>query len=512
MDRFIKELMAGDIHRRDCWQFELKSEFSPLPSLKKNTFTEEFYFFIPNSLQINEETYSKKKFYQDRTNLIRYKTPEFELHELYDRKNTNSPLSRLQELSKQSPNKETIEEVEDELKLLGNMIRSSIRENVRLIVNKLKVNENIMANVKHFCQEIDTLRDSYLEIQFHYLSSWKVKKNKIYFLYLDEFISNTINYYLTGLLSEVRSNVTHSHVKITHLICATLEKERQYRKKTLHEPSLTDEDTVSNEFILYRSSLLNKFIMDILQLNTTGTSLSKRFQNIIGSISAGIAMLFFFVLFVWQGKVFIIDSLPFILITVFLYIIKDRIKEILRNISFQQFSRWFSDYKTDIRSPDNLQYLGKLSESASFVDVDKLPEKIKEIRNLEFHDILETIKRPEKVIYYKKRIVMENVENHQLQRRNALNLIFRYNISHFLNKADNPTHDYLKVDPGSFEFIRATLPKVYHLNIIIRNTYLLEDHKKKVELKKFRLILDKNGIKRVEHIKCTRSRGYHIKN
>jgi len=500
MDRFIKELMAGDIHPRDCWQFELKSEFSPLPSLKKNTFTEEFYFFIPNSLQINEETYPKKKFYQDRTNLIRYKTPEFELHELHDPKNKKSPLSRLLELSKKSQDKEIIKEVENELKLLGNVIRSSLRERVYQIVHKLKINQNILADVNVLCEELNTLRDKYLTIQSYYLSSWNAKELKIYFLYLDEFISNTINYYLTGLLSEVRSSASPSHVETTHKIYATLENERQYRKKALREPSLTDEDTVSNEFILYRSSLLNKFIMDVLQLKTTGTSLTKRFQNIIGSISAGIAMLFFFVLFVWQGKVFIINSIPFILITVFLYILKDRIKEILRDISFRQFSRWFSDYKTHIRSPDGLQYLGKLSESVSYVNIDKLPKTINEIRNFGFHDILETIKRPEKVIYYKRKITMEDVENHQFQRRNALNLIFRYNISHFLNKADNPTHDYLKVDPGSFEFIRATLPKVYHLNIIIRNTYLLEDHTKKVELKKFRLILDKNGIKRVERI------------
>lgn len=500
MDRFIKELQIGDIHRRDRWQFELKSEFSPPPSAKHNTFTEEFFLFIPNSLQINSETYTKTQFYLDRTNLIRYKTPELELDELYNQKNNKSPLSRLKEFINFSSEEIMVNNVIDELKLLGNVIRSSLRERVRRIDVLLRQKKQADSEIKALCSELITLRKDYFRVQDNYLSQWKVKRLKSYFFYLDEFFSNTINYYLTGLLSEIRL-FTHKHgAENIQELCKILEKERIHREKVLHEPSLTDEDSKSNEFILYRSSLLNKFVLDALLLSTRGTTFTKKFQNIIGSISAGIAMLFFFVLFVWQGKVFIINSLPFIVITVFLYILKDRIKETIRHVSYQKFSRWFYDYKTEVRSPDDKIYLGKITETVSFVDEKKIPKKIQDIRHREFHDILETFKRPEKVIYYKKKISIKKLNEEDINRRHALNVIFRFNIQHFLNKADNPTHDYLKVDLGSFEFIRAKLPKVYHLNMIIRTTFLEPDLSKRIELKKFRLILNKNGIKRVEHI------------
>ncbi len=500
MDRFIKELHIGDIHRRDRWQFELKSEFIPLSSLKNNTFTEEFFLFIPNALQINPETYTKDHFFLDRTNLIRYKTPEVELDELYNINNKKSPLIQLQELLKIPPDEQAVEKVVDELKLLGNVIRSSLRERVRIIHDKLHEGALLDNEIVTICNSLTTLRKKYFEVQDDYLSNWKVKGLKSYFFYLDEFISSTINYYLTGLLSEIRAQTNGSSSEGPQELCKILEKEKIHREKVLHEPSFTDEDSASNEFILYRSSLLNKFIMDALLLNTTGTTFTKKFQNIIGSISAGIAMLFFFVLFVWQGKVFIINSLPFIIITVFLYILKDRIKETIREVSYQKFSRWFYDYQTEIRSPNDELYLGKLTESISFVDESKLPKKIQDTRHREFHDVLETFKRPEQVIYYKKQISMRRPDEEDINRRHALNVIFRFNINRFLNKADNPTHDFLKVDLGSFEFIRAKLPKVYHLNIIIRTTFLTPDLNKKVLLKKFRLIIDKNGIKRVEHI------------
>jgi hypothetical protein len=500
MDRFIKELMVGDIHLRDKWQIELKSEFVPLRGISKNTFKQEFFLFIPNSLQINEETYPKEHFYRDRTIFLRYKTPEFSLQELDDPANCKSPLAKLRTLL-DTPHLQ-FSAVEDELKLLGNVLRSSLREEVRLIVNKLRVGTpnqtDIATDIDQLCKNLNRVRKKYLAIQGEFDTKWKAQKLNIYFRYNDEFISNTINYYLTGLLAEIRNQIPDVPQNIVRLLCEVLEKERQHRKKTLGEPTITDEDSISNEFILYRSSLLNKFILDALLLNTQGTSVTKRFSNLIGSISAGIAMLFFFVLFVWQGQILMINSFSFIMITVILYILKDRIKEILRVVSFRQFSRWFSDYTTEIRSPDGTNNLGRLKESFSYIEEKKLSKDIQKIRDREFHDILETIKRPEKVIYYKKELTLYKQKNHRDLRRNALNLIFRFNIRHFLNKADNPTHEYLKVDPQSFNFVRADLPKVYHINIIMRNTYLKKDFSKMVELKKFRLIINKSGIKRIE--------------
>lgn len=76
------ELIEGEIHVRDKLQLELKNEFSINPNLKENRYKQEVFLFIPSPLQINPETYSKKQFYLDQTNLIRYKTPYMSLSDL----------------------------------------------------------------------------------------------------------------------------------------------------------------------------------------------------------------------------------------------------------------------------------------------------------------------------------------------------------------------------------------------------------------------------------------------
>lgn len=503
MKNFIKELEIGEIHLRDKWQFELKSEFFPLPKLKKNIYKQEFYFFIPNALQINRDTYTLKQYYRDQTNLIRYKTPEFTIDEILNPNNTKSPLCRISKLSTLPPSEDTLQEIEDELKLLGNIARSSIRERVRVIVNELAAihTQDTIQQIHTLCNDIKRFRKTFYDIEKEILNSITDSPLESHFYYIDDFISNSINFYLTGLLDQIRKSHLKDNKEVNEELKSLVAKEKHHREEKLQEPKEIDEESIDSEYILYRSGLLNKYVLDALLLNTTRSMVYKKYRNIIGAITAGIAMLFFFVLFVWQGEVFIINSLPFILITVILYILKDRIKEELRNISYKQFHRWFPDYRTDIRSPDDRFSLGSMKESFSFVYEKELPGEIIKIRNREFHAVLEKFKRPERVIYYKKTVTMYQKPTDIDTRRHALNIIFRFNINHFLSKADNPIQTYTTIDSETGEFIKKQLPKVYHLNIILKNTFLNEDLQEDVELKKFRLVLDKTGVKRLEDVK-----------
>lgn len=486
MDRFLREIDAGEIHQRDQWQFELKSEFLPLPGLSKNYYTQEFFIFIPNSLQINEDTYTQAEFYESQTNLIRYKTPEFTLKELSSPSNGKCPLSRLKKTEA------SLEEISDELKLLGNIFRSSLRERIRAIIQSHSKDPYLNNELEQLTEELKQFRTEFYKIKLEKSQNEEIKNQ---FLFLDEFISNTALYYLTGLLVTLKK-VGFDEPPPALLNYMTEEEER--REKVFHVPRFDEKNPESNEYILYRSSLLNKYVIDALLLETVRSSLESRFRNLIGSLSAGVAMLFFFVLFVWQGEWLLFNSMPFILATVVLYILKDRIKEGLRVFSYRQFSKWFYDYNTDIRSPDDKLFLGKLGESVSFVKEDKLPKEIKQIRAKDFHKVLIEFQRPEQAIYYKRRITLFGKKN---SRRSALNTVFRFNIEEFLKKADDPYHTYLHFNASTQKFDHFRLPKVYHINVIMRTTYRQSDFSQVVELKKFRLIVDKNGIKRVEQIK-----------
>jgi hypothetical protein len=512
LEQFWEDLESGEVHVRDRWQFTLKSEFYPYSEVTKLSSSsqciQEFYLFVPSALQINKNTYTKSQFYEDQTNLIRYKTPLFTFEELFDEHNSKSPLSRMFALCHEDQTPETFYTFTDELKLLANIARSTLRNEIKEILEQVDKNSGVLQEQEFklkceaLLEDIKRLRNQLNDLKSTFLRTWNNSDLYRQILYVDEFSSEFITYYLTGLLDVINQHDHSSLNEIEDKIKALIIKEDLLTEHGTMIASSEEGylDTPQGESIIHKKSLLNKYVLDALQLYTSRFSLDQSYQNWIGALSAAIAMLFFFLLYVWLGTVFLINSAPFIALTVLFYVLKDRIKEWMRILSYQNVSRWFPDYTTVIFSPDKKYQLGTVKESFSFIEEPQLSEELRNLRNAEFHSVLETVRRPESVLYYKRGVLLNISPKTAMSRRSSLNIIFRYNIDRFLRKASEPFEEVLTIDPSTNQLVPLYLPKVYHLNLIIRTTLTEGNNPPKIELKKLRIIIDKNGIKRIEQI------------
>lgn len=471
MDEFLEDLKSGEIQFRDRWQFELKSEFSPKSAEKESSYLQEFYFFIPNALQITPETYSKEDFYKDITNLIRYKTPLI-------------PLSEISDLLQFFKEDHSSSELQMELKLIGNIFRSSLRNAIQ---NILHFSDPPEKEVRELCSEIREFRKEFKTV----LQEKKLQEPelKVTCGYLDEFIRNSIDYYLTGLLDQFQMHKSPVPKEVENHLCSLILEEKN---------KIPMKEKEYDEKILYRISLLNKYFLDALLLHVDRISVQERYGSWISGFSATVAMLVYLLLFIWQGQWFVINSFPFIAITVVAYVLKVRLKESLQALSYRHAFGYFYDYKTKILSPQE-DYVGELKESFTFVDENDIPEEIRKIRNFEFHAMLKTFKRPEQVIYFKRIIKVYPSKDKLLK---SLNISLRYNLQNYLEKASDPHHSFMKLDGKTKTILKLRLPKVYHVNVIIKNQFLSQNEKPVVELRKYRIILDKNGIKNIEQIRA----------
>lgn len=505
MEQYWEDFDLEEIHFRDKWQFELKSHYMPSSKMFRHIYTQELYLYIPSPLQVTPETYSKEQFYQDKTNLIRYKTPEFTFQQLLDPTQSKSPLFRIKQYIADPSANGGNGSIEKELKLLGNMVRSALRTEVNTLLNTLQ-QLSPEDDATQFVQPTTTLLIHFNMLLDDYNQLEKPLKQRggepleQAHLYVADFISFSTNYYLTALLDKIRKHPSENFKDIDKKICDLLMKEKKWREKWLDEPETLSAKTTDNETILYQIGLLNKYVVDALLLNISVDPIDQRFRNIIGSIAAALAMTIYILLFVWQGSVFIINSEPFILFTIFIYVLKDRVKDEIKNISMKQAFRWFSDYKTEIRTPDNKIVIGELRESFSYLNPQDAPKDIQEVRNIEQHRTLQSIRRIEQVMYYKKTVNLNNIPEAKQDRFSGLNVIFRLDIHKFLNKASDSIQPYSTLDPNSMELTHTMLPKVYHLNIILKNSYLRPDGSTKTEIKKHRIIANKEGILRLENL------------
>ncbi len=128
MNSFWREWTTGDLTARDKLQLELKSDISILSHDHDTVFKQEYFIFIPSTLQI-KNSYSKEQFYRDETNLIRFKTPPFTFQEILHSK--KSPLNRIPQIyTMPKLYLANAHLLLDEVKLFGNIFRSALRSRI----------------------------------------------------------------------------------------------------------------------------------------------------------------------------------------------------------------------------------------------------------------------------------------------------------------------------------------------------------------------------------------------
>ncbi len=495
---FLIDLEEELIHLRDKLQFELKSEFELTKKNKSDTFTQEFYIFIPESLQINPQTYSKEQFYKDETNLVRYKTPTFSFDELLNPANLRSPLNRLKSIIEKMPFQSQKEIVTEESKLFGNILRSTLRDEVANLIQEMqrKPNqvhkENLNRKIHQLCENVLKTRNEYHKIQTDLIEKSKDLVISRNLEFIDEFLCDTIEYFLSGLLDFLRLSIYSSLSTCDKRICEVLLEEKRHH--LLHYSFPQDDETT-----IYRQSLLQKFLMESLQLKSNRIALVQKHGPLIGSVAAGVAMLVYMILFlfVWKTPVLLINSIPFVLSVVIFYILKDRVKEGLKSYYMQRAFRWFPDYRTEIFSQRD-KPIGVLTESVFFLAPDQIPKRIKKIRNQ--GDSLDKLQRHEAVLFYKREVKLSQNPQRESARRHHINTLFRLNLRRFLEKASDPTTIRLDLDPKSLKIIKKEMPKTYHLNIILKSIQNQANGEESSELQKYRIIIDKTGIQRVEYL------------
>lgn len=442
---FWRELEEGQIHVRDRLQFELKSEFITSSDKKASVFTEELYIFVPQSLQINRDTYSTDQFYRDEMNLIRYKTPTFSFEELLDPRNDLSPLFNADKL-------------DHEIKLLANIFRSTLRNAVK------KITEHAEADLH---SEIDLFVSQVRETFERFRSLKKeIKTQKEELDLAESFMQLNLENFVTGLLEFLRKNGLNkkdsADKALTRLLIDECPRE--------HE---------NEEDILSHASWMNKHFYEELSLKNERVHIAKQHGTWIGMLAAAIAMLIYMILFVWKATTFGINSIPFIMLAVVFYVLKDRVKEGMKDLWRQNAYRWFPDYSTKIAAPND-HFLGTLNESFQFVD--SVPEVFSRFKTQDRYV-------PETIMQYKKEIKVATDTPVEL------NTIFRFNIHRFIEKAADAIQNRPQLNPQTLDIEYKLLSKVYILTVLLKNTFA-----GRAEIKKFHIYISKKGIDHVEYL------------
>jgi len=419
----------------DKFALEFKIGFSGQENSKKNDFSVNSWIFIPNSLDINKSTYDKERFYKDMKSNIRLITPVFKLNEIVENEaipfnNVKKSFERLLEIKSD----ENLSDFEFQLKFFGAIFKSSVRDTINRIksnINKPNTQERCLIYLDEVRMILQRYRD------FHFLAK-KTNDEDIISLcaFTDEFMSHQVEMRTLRIVKAIDKQKDTALSDTKNAIVDFIIEEQEYKKSQNYQYAFLRDDK-KNMNLLYRRSLLKKYIESSLYLKVDKKEDGKAIQQVSFSMAAGLAMLVYsLIAMIFQKHLGAYPSLIFILL-VAAYILKDRIKDLTRWLFAYQIKDRYFDIRNDISIKK--KKIGWIKEGMDFINDDRVPAEVMKLRN---RSKLETDNQflEEKIILYRKNVFIdnENLKNHYDYDFKGINDIMRFHINYLTKKMDNP--------------------------------------------------------------------------
>ena len=183
---------------------------------------------------------------------------------------------------------------------------------------------------------------------------------------------------------------------------------------------------------------------------------------------------------------------PLFVVLVVSYMLKDRIKDLMRYYFAHRLGNKYYDNKAEIRIHDNR--VGQLREGVDFISETKTPAEVMDIRGRSSLMEAENQIFEEKILLYRKRVVIdsERLGAVSVYPVKGINEILRIHMNRFSQKMDNPEVPVDMLDEqGRVTTVRVQ--KIYYINMVMQ----LVDGSD-VSYRRFRVVMTRNGILGIE--------------
>ncbi|KZE73576.1 hypothetical protein HX017_05480 [Myroides marinus] len=477
----------------DAYSLEVKVGFKSDKIGQQAEFESNTWLFIPNSLDINASTYRKEQFYSDVKSKIRFITPTYLLKEIVD--NGAVPLNNLKSalndvLTDDKSDSDLLMEYEFQLKMFMAIFRSALRDHITF-TKKCITTEDFEEQCIEFVAIVDNISIQFRAIRELIDNIEEENEIRNFYEFADEYLSYAIIHQIFNFLE--RLSVEQYKSVYQHFV-GLISREKEYMRKQNYLDIIKG-DKENNQKVVYRHAMLDKYIESDLVL----TSNKRRdedgviAQQIYYSLAAGLSMIFATVIaFSFQQK-YGNFTMPLFVALVISYMLKDRIKELMRYYFIGKIGGKYYDNKTNISVKE--QKIGWIREAIDFIAEDKVPEEVLNIRDRSALLEIENKIHNEKILLYRKKVHLDNkkVIKESTYAFDGINDIMHFNLTRFSQRMNNPYIAVYTLDDETGEPEQVLADKIYYLNFITQIKY-----DGKVDYKRFRVVCKRTGIEAIE--------------
>lgn len=493
------------ISKRGPFQLELKLEY-PIARSKKhesNLYDFNGYFFIPSQLGINHSTYSTSDFYEDYFSYTRFGILDFSLDDLLSHHIRTNPLWRIDSIVTTYfdgiPYREGLLY---ELKTFYNIFRDQmkiLKSEFRKL--KHKVDEEDYHPYELFSsynEKIQKIFDSFHQYKEFFYDERHDEELKWSYRWVDEGIY--IDYekllwsvYDTALIGQDES--------LINLCVEELKKNIDYRNSQDYLHFTYKYNNKKNEAFIFREHSIRKWAELNLHMTRTDSRSPKQVSFLLISLSTGIAMFIFLVLTLLIVNKFTHQPFMWILSGVIVYVLRDQIKDNLKEYSKKMSPLFVSDREQYLIDPKNNKRSGVSREWVSFVDFKKIPQEVRSLRERDKNK-LDKYLLSENILHFRKRTLFKSRRlTHNHPRLPSVTDILRFDLRRCFHKMDTAVEDLFVLNEEQ-RLQRVQAQRVYHIGLVVSIAEKRSGLKRPIEQQyRFRVVASEEEILRIERVR-----------
>ena len=485
-------MITIEAKKHDNFSVEFKFGFNCVHDGVKDDFAVNAWIFVPNSLDINPENYGKSQFYRDIKSNVRLITPVYKLREMAheDSMPLKSLTSALYAIAQTPSDRLAVDAYEYHLKMFAAIFKSALRDKAKAMLEALPDASDLIDRYVARTQNVlSRFRALYEIIDIPSVPS-KLKND---FRMSDEFMSHVmevrtisiikrIDSFMDGACGQMRGSCEQMRRRLSGMVA----QEHAYRNKVKFQ--MLNGVPERDRDLLHHYGMLKKFTESELYIKLDKKKDGVALQQIYYSLAAGVAMVFATAVSWYYQQKYGSVTLPLFIVLVISYMMKDRIKDLLRFYFAHRLGNNYYDKKATIAVGNTK--VGEIKEGFDFISEKKIPEDVKSLREKSSFVEEESEIFEEKVLLYRQRVVLDDkalVVKDKYPRK-GLNEILRLHLYRYVQKMDNPHMSVDTLDEDG-NIVPLNVQKIYYVNVVFKLV-----HDDQIEYASFRIGMSRDGV------------------
>lgn len=447
----------------------------------------EAYFFAPESLRLDSQTYDKQDVYEDLQSYVRLAVPEARFADL-----CGAPLDRVRASIERGDDKAAIRD----MRIFACQVRSAGVTAKRNALARLHSGDALRAANEARAMVAEARRIGKRTREVLALAEGKSDTLLTASEWTEEDVSRLLETLLGNLVRELERSCAPDDV-IELAREGAVAEARERVKAGLDGVGRVGMPASEAEHLEFRRHVLKRFTSSVLWLKAEVRPASEWVLHLLYGIAASVAMAFATVAALWNGAEMSGNVMRWTIVVIIAYAAKDRMKAMLQTLFAGVVSRHFPDRSWRIRDREKNATLGEMKEQSGFVPFAQLPEDVLTCRRSTRRHALEEEARPETVLFHKKKISLKKKSLQAIDPRyDAVTEILRLDLRRWLVHTDDPKREFVFADPDSGEIGSAVAPRVYNLAVV----YRLKQTGAEAAWRRARVVVTRKGIRRIEPI------------